>query len=187
MAIRNGRFKNARTIISGRANTWFRILNSGEFDNTNIDRNAITVNFGPGANDSAVVRATFSLDFFAQRDVLVSGTGVVEGIYESLPNPDFKSGRFKTRQPMDPTTGVLIVTPGNGTASAIYRVFNSGLTPLQLVSRNPGGGGTETPIGAAVAPEESLDFVTPNNRIVLIKGTSTTVHIEGIYDFLGRV
>src|SRR5688572_27315040 len=136
MAIRNGRFKSARVIITGRANTFFRILNSGDFANSNVDMNAFSVQFGNGNDNRILLRPTFSIDVFATTDVeIIAGTGVVEGIYEALPNIDFKSGRFKTRAPMNPQDGVAIVTSGTGNARAIYRVFNSGTTPLQLVKR----------------------------------------------------
>jgi len=189
MAIRNGRFQSAKTIITDRADTYFRILNSGEFDNTNIDRNAFNVIFGPGAGNSVKVLPTFSLDFFARTDVAITaaGAGTIQGMYEALPNPEFKSGRFKTKDPMIATAGVPIITSGVGNARAIYRIFNSGSRALQLFTQNPDGTGASD-IGAPINADESLDFVTLNNKVILVKGAGAgTDHIEGIYDFIQKL
>lgn len=185
MTIRNGRFKSARTIIIGRAGQFYRILNSADFFESAPQTNKITVGF-PGGNDTADVLPTFSLDFLVQGDVTVSGAGVVEGMYESLPNAEFRSGRFKTRSTMVPTDGITILAAGAGNARAVYRVFNSGATPLQVFSQNHGGGGVAN-IGGPIEADESLDFVTPQNKLVLVKGTVADKHIEGIYDFLARI
>ena len=187
MAMRNGRFKSARTIITGRTSTFFRILNSGEFDNTNQNKNAFSVTFGAGANDNVVVLPTFSVDVLVQGDVVIApaiAMAPVQGIYDALPNAEFKSGRFKTKDPMDATAGVPLVVPGGGNARAIYRIFNSGPVPLQMITRNPNGMG-QADFGPTIAEDESYDFVTPQNKILLVKGTmAATNHIEGIYDFI---
>jgi hypothetical protein len=187
MAMRSGRFKSARTIIKGRTNTFFRILNSAEFNNTNANINAITITFGAGMENSAVLLPTFSLDFCARGEVAVAGTGTIEGIYDALPNPDVKNGRFKTKQPMDPTAGLKIITPGGGNTRAIYRIFNTGPTSIQLVAQNHDGTGTAN-LDAPIPENESFDFVTPLNKVILVKGTGTAMdHIEGIYDFIAEV
>jgi hypothetical protein len=131
------------------------------------------------------------MDFFATTDVAVALTaagGTLEGMYEALPNAEFKSGRFKTRDPMVLTNGVPLITTGSGNGKAIYRIFNSGTISLQLFTQNLGGGG-EAPFGNPIPAEESLDFATPANKIILVKGQTTgaTDHIEGIYDLLARI
>ena len=187
MAIRSGRFKSARTIIKGRADTFFRILNSAEFHTNAPDTNKIKVTFGSGANDFAFVLPTFSLDFFARDDVSVEGAAVVEGIYDSLPNEDVKSGRFKTKGTMDATAGVKIISAGTGNSRAIYRIFNSGPVALKLVKQNANGMGTVA-FDDEIAENESYDFVTEANKVILVKGVGgASDHIEGIYNFVGKV
>lgn len=185
MAIRSGRFRSERTIVTGRASTYFRVLNSADFISNAPDTNSINVHFGNGAGDTAIVKPTFSMDFFATSDIRISGSGVVEGIYDALPNLEMKSGRFKTRGSMNPTVGVeIIVSAPGGSDAAIYRIFNSGPTPIQLKQKNRMGGGISD-FQAAINEGESLDFVTPSNKIIIATGTGTANdHIEGIYDFI---
>lgn len=108
--MRGGKFKSARTIITGRTRTFFRILNTAEFVSNAPDTNAITVTFGSGGGNTVTILPTFSCDIYATGDVVIAGTGVIEGIYDALPTPDFKSGRFKIRGAINTTTGVDIIS-----------------------------------------------------------------------------
>lgn len=188
MAIRSGRFKtfnSTRTIITGRTGTFFRILNSAQYDSSAPTTNQITVTFGTGPSNTAVILPTFSLDFKAAADVVVGGTHVVEGIYDALPNPDIKSGRFRTKFGLDARDHVKIVTPGSGAGEAIYRIFNTGPVPLQLASQHANGTGSPVNFGAQIQENESFDFKTNNNEMVFVKGTGNAdEHIQGIYDFI---
>lgn len=188
MPIRSGRITRHRTIINGRAGTYFRVLNAGEFNNSDINLNAFDVVFGGGTHDKVSLIPTFSIDFVAMDDVAIaagtsSANSAVDGIYESLPAPEVKSGRFKTRAPMDPMVGVPIII--TATTQAIYRIYNSGPVELQLASANRNG---ENPIdfGEPLREGETFDFVAPNNKIVRVRGLGTAAdHIEGIYEFIG--
>ncbi|MGV3485611.1 MAG: hypothetical protein ACO1RT_14440 [Planctomycetaceae bacterium] len=188
MPIRSGRISRYRTVITGRANTFFRVLNAGEFNNSDINLNAFEIVFGNAMHDKVFLIPTFSIDFFATSDVAIAAGGssaksVVDGIYESLPSPEVKSGRFKTRAPMNPTVGVPIII--TAARNAIYRIYNSGPVELQVVSTNRDGT-DPTDIGEPLREGETFDFVTPNNKVVLVKGLGTAAqHIEGIYEFIG--
>ena len=186
MSIKSGRYTKAGTIITGRTGVYYRILNSGDFVANAPDTNAIRVTFGNGANDQIFLRPTFSADILVSSDVTVAGTGTIQGMYEALPNPEFRNGRFKTRSTMVASDGVKIVVPGGGNSGAVYRIFNTGANPFTVYTANANGGG-EAELVENIEEDQSRDFVTPGNKLIIVKPDTATDYIEGIYELIREV
>lgn len=185
---RSGRFTSSGNYVVGRANVFYRVINSAEFDPANPSTNSIHVNYGPGNQKRVTLLPSFSVDVFIQDRLQVtsaSGNGVVQGIYDVLPNDEVRNGRFKTRGGNNATwaNGVQIVAGPNGPYKGVYRIFNSGAEDFNVYAFK----NTNSSLIGTVTPNQSLDFVTNANMDVKVSAVVQGNHIEGMYELLKEI
>ncbi len=188
MAIRSGRFNlenpSGETIISGRSDVFYRFLNSGVAP-FSINTAAASYSLEP----------TFSLDLVIGDEVTISGSGMIEGIYEFAENRgDLKSGRFNIKNsapwPHDPSQPHPIIIDPQSKAAGYYRLYNSGEYEIIINGYKKADGSGVPDEVARVAAENSVDFqvgdVKHRNRIS-VRSNNSDEPVSGIYEFLGRV
>ncbi|GAB5440439.1 MAG: hypothetical protein Fues2KO_07880 [Fuerstiella sp.] len=178
---RSGRFTARGNFVVGRANVFYRVINSAEFDPASPDTNEIRIKYGPGGGDSVLLRPTFSIDVFINDRLDINGLGDVQGIYDVIPSEEVRNGRFRTRGTMSTADGVQILAGPSGQYRCVYRIFNSGDADFEVFAKR---GGNSMQLGATIAPDQSLDFVTRPNMDVWVQSATGSDHIEGIYELL---
>lgn len=178
---RSGRFTTRGNFVVGRANVFYRVINSAEFDPAAPDTNQIRIKYGPGAGDSVLLLPTFSVDVFIADRLDINGLGDVQGIYDVIPSAEVRNGRFRTRGTMSTADGVQVLAGPSGSFRCVYRIFNSGNSDFKVMAKR---GANTAQLGGDVAPDQSLDFVTRPNMDVWVQSASGSEHIEGIYELL---
>ena len=177
MAIRSGRFtvddnSTEFNIILGRAGAFYRILNSGEKEFSIVRQNQTTP-LGP----------TFSLDVSTGVAIAIQKLAgdAVEGIYEYLDvHMPVRSGRFNLRVVVDDEDNLIkhpIIDLTGPSDDAWYRMFNSGVNPIEVVAGNK--------LIHTLTKDQSVDFEVGNSdRVIYVRSTADDKPIEGIYDYL---
>ena len=182
---RSGRFTQAGNFVAGRANVFYRVINSAEFDPTAPETNEIVVKYGPGGPNQNAVRVlpSFSVDVFVDRQLTINGLGDIQGLYEVVPGLAVRNGRFKTRGNMATGDGVLIVAGTHHNYRGVYRIFNSGESAYDVIATR----GKQSSVIGQVNPGQSLDFVTRPELDVMVRSRTGNDHIEGMYELLKEV
>jgi hypothetical protein len=155
---------------------FYRILNTHKdhaFD-VEVNGNAVTT-----------VQPRMAVDVAARNRLTISAANRVSGIYDYLdPRNVIQPGRFNVELPTT-TDSHTIIYLGGSSERAIYRVHNSGPTPL-IIKR----GAVE--IAAELKQDRSIDFVVPPdngadpevNRVTISAAAASST-VRGMFEYIG--